>query len=59
MDIFKSQISLVVEHYKKTKSVYTEDPLRPNELKITGSGKVHDLATKVSGLLKVGLGIFV
>ncbi len=43
----------VVEHYKKTKSVYSEDPLRANELRITGAGKVHDLSTRASCLLKV------
>ena len=45
----------VVEHYKKTQSVYSEDPLRANELKVTGAGKVHDLSTRASYIIKVGM----
>ena len=42
-----------VEHYKKKQSTYIEDPLRPNELRITGAGKAHDLANKAAVVLKV------
>ena len=46
-----------VEHYRKTRSAYTEDPLRANELRITGAGKVRDLSIRASHLLKVQIGI--
>ena len=42
-----------MEHYKKKQSRYIEDALRPNELRITGAGKAHDLTSKAAELLKV------
>ena len=42
-----------MDHYKKIQSHYYEDPCGVNELRITGTGKSHDLCTKVTHRLKV------
>lgn len=42
-----------MEHYRKSHSSYIGDHPRPNELRITGAGKAHDLSTKAAAMLKV------
>ena len=44
-----------VEHYNKKQSIYIGEECRENEIRITSSGKPHDIATKLLHTLKVSL----
>ena len=45
--------SPAMEHYKKKQSQFFEEECLPNEIRITATGKAHDLATRVTHQLKV------
>ena len=42
-----------MEHYKKKQSLLFEEECLPNEMRITATGKAHDLTTRATHRLKV------
>ncbi len=42
-----------MEHYKKKTSRYYDDKCGPSDMRITGTGKPHDLCTRVTHKLEV------